>query len=328
MPEPIMRPTARILLVDSDDRILLFQGQGPTKNPDVAWFAPGGGVHAGESVVVAAARELWEETGLQVGPEALEPVVAVSEGYWIHSDDTLYYTTDHYFLLRTQTVTVDLSAMEGPERSRLAAYRWWTLDELRATTDTMIPRNLPELLEPLLKGVLPAQPYVIPWHHPAPVAFTAARVIVVDDENRVLLYRAPRLANDHLAWFTPGGRLEPGETPETAAARELREEIGHHLEPGDLGPVVALNAGVWVRNDGLLMRSEHHFFFHRVPTLKVDISGMEEFERSRLDCFHWWTLDELRSATEPVLPVDLPRLLERLVAGDVPKDPVLLAWDR
>ncbi|MEQ4723074.1 NUDIX domain-containing protein [Nonomuraea sp. B19D2] len=163
MPEPIMRPTARILLLDSHDRILLFQGRGPTTNPDLAWFTPGGGVHAGESVLVAAARELREETGLQARPEEFGPVVAVSEGYWIGSDDTLYYATDHYFLLRTQTVTVDLSAMEELERSLLATYRWWTLDELRATTELVLPVNLPRLLERLLAGDVPTDPVLVAW---------------------------------------------------------------------------------------------------------------------------------------------------------------------
>ncbi|MEV0381120.1 NUDIX domain-containing protein [Nonomuraea sp. NPDC050643] len=329
MPEPIMRPTARILLVDERDRILLFQGRGPVEKPDLAWFTPGGGVHAGEELAVAAARELREETGLHVEPESFGSTVAVSEGLWIARNDTIYHATDHYFLLRVGTVGVDVSAMEELERSLLAAHRWWSVAELRATTDELIPRNLPDLLEPLLDGDLPAEPYVIPWHHPAPDSFVASRVIVVDAEDRVLLYRARRLARrGGFAWFTPGGRLEAGETPAEAAARELREELGHHVEPAAFGPAVALNTGVWVREDGRLMRSEHHFFFHRVPLLEIDTSGMEEFERARLDRFHWWTLDELRGTGESILPADLPDFLERLLAGDLPAEPLPVAWDR
>lgn len=329
VPDVIARPTARILLVDDHHRILLFHGQGPTKNPDSAWFTPGGGVQEGEDLAVAAARELREETGLEVDPESLGQVVATSEGHWIAHDDTIYYATDSYFLLRVPELTVNIEKMEELERSLLNTYRWWSVDELKASTDRLVPTNLPTLLEPLLKGELPDEPIVIAWHRPAPVVRVAARVILADAKDRVLLYRAPRAArNGGHAWFTPGGGLHPGEAPAAAAARELHEEIGHRVDPDVLGPAVALNAGLWVRDDGVLMRSEHHFFFHRVPDLEINTYGMEDYERSQLEAFRWWGLDELRATTEQILPFHLPDLMERLLNADIPTEPVFMSWDR
>jgi hypothetical protein len=43
------------------------------------------------------------------------------------------------------------------------SFRWWSLAELRATTDRLVPLHLADLLERLLKGDIPAQPVVIPW---------------------------------------------------------------------------------------------------------------------------------------------------------------------
>ena len=47
-------------------------------------------------------------------------------------------------------------------------------------------------------------------------------VVVVFDHDRLVLCRH----KDGSSWETPGGHIEPGESPETAARRELLEEAG------------------------------------------------------------------------------------------------------
>jgi 8-oxo-dGTP pyrophosphatase MutT (NUDIX family) len=69
--EPIIRPTARVLLLDEFDRVLLFRGQDPLTPSIRYWFPAGGGIEPGESAADAAQREVWEETGLahvELGP--------------------------------------------------------------------------------------------------------------------------------------------------------------------------------------------------------------------------------------------------------------------
>jgi hypothetical protein len=61
------RPSARIILLDPDDRILLLKvvdDAGILDEP-VLWITPGGGVEPGEEFEDTALRELWEETGLR-----------------------------------------------------------------------------------------------------------------------------------------------------------------------------------------------------------------------------------------------------------------------
>ena len=52
------------------------------------------------------------------------------------------------------------------------------------------------------------------------------------EDAALLLTRRPAHMNRHAGqWALPGGRIDPGETPEQAALRELREEVGLALQP-------------------------------------------------------------------------------------------------
>ncbi|MEY4005494.1 MAG: hypothetical protein RLZZ221_1590, partial [Verrucomicrobiota bacterium] len=57
-----------------------------------------------------------------------------------------------------------------------------------------------------------------------PVPVVAA--VLTDDRGRFLLAQRPAHKKLGLNWEFPGGKVEPGETPEAALARELREELG------------------------------------------------------------------------------------------------------
>lgn len=59
--------------------------------------------------------------------------------------------------------------------------------------------------------------------------------LAVSADDRVILVRQYRYAVDDALWELPAGRIDPGETPEQGARRELMEEVG--LEAGVVEPL-------------------------------------------------------------------------------------------
>ena len=63
-----------------------------------------------------------------------------------------------------------------------------------------------------------------------------AACALVDDDGRVLISRRPEGKPLAGLWEFPGGKVDPGETPETALIRELTEELGIDVTASCLAP--------------------------------------------------------------------------------------------
>ena len=75
-----------------------------------------------------------------------------------------------------------------------------------------------------------------------PLVLVAA-VALVDADGRVLIARRPPGKTMAGLWEFPGGKLAPGETPEQALIRELREELGIDTEQSCLAPIAFASHG-------------------------------------------------------------------------------------
>ncbi len=64
-----------------------------------------------------------------------------------------------------------------------------------------------------------------------------AAVALLDGDNRVLLARRPEGKALAGMWEFPGGKVEPGETPESALVRELAEELAIDITESCLAPL-------------------------------------------------------------------------------------------
>ncbi|WP_199440130.1 NUDIX hydrolase [Umezawaea beigongshangensis] len=143
------RPAARVVMVDGDDRVLLFQGFDPARPQESFWFTVGGGVEQGEELHEAAVREAFEETGVKLTAEDL--VGPVWRRRTVFSFDGETFDADEWFFLaRPPEFVVDTSGFDEVETRTVQRHRWWTAEELRATEDTVYPLQLAEVLPDLL----------------------------------------------------------------------------------------------------------------------------------------------------------------------------------
>jgi len=91
---------------------------------------------------------------------------------------------------------------------------------------------------------MPVRNFTLARDVPVAATETPGRVVLVvavaliDEQGRVLLARRPEGKKMAGLWEFPGGKMEKGETPEAALARELHEELGIEVAPRDFAPFV------------------------------------------------------------------------------------------
>lgn len=68
-------------------------------------------------------------------------------------------------------------------------------------------------------------------------------VALIDSDGRVLLAQRPPGKSLAGLWEFPGGKVDPGETPEAALIRELREELGIETKASCLAPLTFASHG-------------------------------------------------------------------------------------
>jgi len=147
------RPAARVVVLDDASRVLLLHVNDPLTAAPPFWITPGGGLNSGETFAKAAARELAEETGLDVLPELLGAPIAVSNTDWDFRGELLH-SESWYFALETQAFDLDDSGWDEIEREFHVGWRWWTIEELDAADEKIIPAQLAYLVRRLGEGAI------------------------------------------------------------------------------------------------------------------------------------------------------------------------------
>ena len=153
---PPIRRTARVLVIDESDRVLLLRTQLPHRQECSVWLTPGGGLKSGETHEEAALRELWEETGL----------TGVDLGPWIWRrrvvwrwGNRVYEAHERFFILRVPRFAISPAASIDLETETVLEYLWWSVSELQAAQGpNFSPHHVGEHLAAILEGGLPSTP--------------------------------------------------------------------------------------------------------------------------------------------------------------------------
>lgn len=126
-----------------------------------------------------------------------------------------------------------------------------------------------------------------------------AAAALVDGEGQVLVQRRPSGSDFAGLWEFPGGKLEPGETPENALVRELGEELGIGVDATDLWPAGFASAAAGDRHLLLLL-----FICRRWSGVPQALEAAE---------LRWLRRAQLHAIPMPPADRSLPGLLEALL---------------
>ncbi|QIN77559.1 NUDIX domain-containing protein [Rubrobacter marinus] len=259
-----------ILPVRPDGRMLLLQRPG-TKT----WEPPAGRLAPGESFAIGAVREVYEETGMLVGPQRLLAT-------WVGERPGGGLLASATYIGRATRGEVRISHEH-------LGYKWVTLDEWLELPSWWSRENILGVAGPLAALPEEAAPEPPPPAPPRPGVVNAnlgAGTVVVDGsggEPRALLLR--RRKPPVGLWENPGGMLEPGEDFVRCARRETVEETGLDVEPA---------APWWARVEGWNAPDDPELYAG-VGFLARHPGGEVRLEDSAHDRHLWATETEWRS---------------------------------
>jgi 8-oxo-dGTP pyrophosphatase MutT (NUDIX family) len=145
--------------------------------------------------------------------------------------------------------------------------------------------------------------------------------VLLDPAGRVFLMEARDPADPRKGewWEIPGGGMDPGESSDQCALRELHEETG--IATAEIGPCI------WVQHvefdfGGWHFDQDEFIHVAWADGGTYDPQGLEHLEYLAFSAGRWWSLDDLLASDVRLLPGRLRELLPPILAGELPLEPL------
>lgn len=129
----------RAIVLAEDGSVLLLRIRSPEGK--VFWITPGGGIDADETAEVCLRRELKEELGLSefdIGP------LVWRRQHTFNWGEKRFRQRELFHVVRVPLFEPRMSDLA--EARWLEMFRWWSMDELRRSSDEVVPASIAEIV--------------------------------------------------------------------------------------------------------------------------------------------------------------------------------------
>jgi 8-oxo-dGTP pyrophosphatase MutT (NUDIX family) len=155
-----IRKSIKVILVNPRDEIVLVLVDDPRivdvngKYNGPFWNLVGGALEDGETPKETALREIYEEIGIDpnkinLGHEVYHGEVVLQ----MVGNETLI--DQRFFVASTTVENLDLSHLTEDEKGRVKTTKWFSLNDVKNSKETIHPKKLAEYLDPILDGDIP-----------------------------------------------------------------------------------------------------------------------------------------------------------------------------
>jgi len=141
------------MLLDEHNRMLWLHVQDDIGRGGMTqfWCVPGGGLRANETFKAALHREVYEELGLVLDEDQTYEHIATDQRSVILGGKPVNEDS-RFYLIRVENPLLRFENPDLAELETFLGHRWWSLDEIKASSELFLPKDIVEVFGEIARG--------------------------------------------------------------------------------------------------------------------------------------------------------------------------------